>query len=346
MNLPDARSAKPRSAIPGINLGIDTNSVIPIIIVMDISILLALQNFRNGVGAFLAPFLKFMTFFGEVSTSVFLLAIIYWCVSKEFGTYLMLGWSSNRLVNGFLKVTFCAYRPWIRDARIIPHGNSIETATGYSFPSGHTTNASSIFGGSALRKEIPVWGKVVLIVAALLVGFSRNYLGVHTPQDVLVGFSCSLLVMFFILKLTAYLEKNPEKDMLVMWIGLAIALALGLYAGLKSYPEDYNEQGKLIVDGAKMAKDTFKAIGLATGFLTGWVLERRFVRFTSDVSISRRIIRGVIGGGVLAVLLYVVTPWIDKLLPGFAGPLVSRCIQMFFVTFLFPWCLKLVGKKD
>ena len=46
----------------------------------------------------------------------------------------MMGWSGNRLVNGFLKVTFCVYRPWIRDARVQPDGNAVTAATGYSFP--------------------------------------------------------------------------------------------------------------------------------------------------------------------------------------------------------------------
>ena len=78
---------------------------------MDINILLALQDFRNGPGAFLAEFLKKMTFFGELNTMLVVLAIIYWCVSKEFGTYLMMGWNGNRLVNGALQLTACAYRP-------------------------------------------------------------------------------------------------------------------------------------------------------------------------------------------------------------------------------------------
>ncbi len=84
---------------------------------MDIDILLALQQFRNGIGGSLAEFLSKMTFFGELTVIPVLLAIVYWCISKEYGTYLMIGWGGNRLINGGLKVTACAYRPWIRDAR-------------------------------------------------------------------------------------------------------------------------------------------------------------------------------------------------------------------------------------
>ena len=78
---------------------------------MDISILLALQDFRNGPGAFLAAFLAKMTWLCELNTVIVIMALLYWCVSKEYGTYLLMGWSGNRLVNGALKITFCAYRP-------------------------------------------------------------------------------------------------------------------------------------------------------------------------------------------------------------------------------------------
>ena len=78
---------------------------------MDINILLALQDFRNGAGAFLADFFSKMTFLGELTTAMVLMAIVYWSVSKDFGSYLLMGWSGNRLVNGVLKVTACAYRP-------------------------------------------------------------------------------------------------------------------------------------------------------------------------------------------------------------------------------------------
>ena len=118
---------------------------------MDIDILPVLQEFRNGAGAFLTDFLSKMTFLGELNTVLVIMAAVYRSVDKEFGTFLLMGWSGNRLVNGVLKVTACAYRPWIRDARIVPYGNSMSTATGYSFPSGHTMNAATVYGGGAVR---------------------------------------------------------------------------------------------------------------------------------------------------------------------------------------------------
>ena len=58
---------------------------------MDIDILLVLQEFRNGAGAFLADFLSKMTFLGELNTVIVVMAVIYWAISKEFGAYLLMG---------------------------------------------------------------------------------------------------------------------------------------------------------------------------------------------------------------------------------------------------------------
>ena len=313
---------------------------------MDISILLALQDFRNGAGAFLADFLSKMTFLGELNTAIVIMAIIYWAVSKDFGAYLLMGWSGNRLVNGVLKVTACAYRPWIRDARIVPYGNSMTTATGYSFPSGHTMNAATVFGGGAVRKDMPRALRLALGATVVLVAFSRNYLGVHTPQDTLVGLLAGLLVMGATFKLMRWVQAHPEKDVLVAGIGVALGVAVAAYAALKGYPADYDAEGKLLVDGAKMANDTFKGVGWCCAFLVGWVLERRFVGFSTEVSMARRVTRVATGLlGYYAVSLIAV-PFVKGLLPGAAGSVASCFVQIFYVAFLFPWCARRLEKPE
>ena len=307
---------------------------------MDISILLRLQEFRNGAGACLVDFMSKMSFIGEMNTVLIITALIYWCVNKEFGKYLLMGWSGSRVVNGFLKVTACVYRPWIRDARIVPDSEALATATGYSFPSGHSTNAGSLYGGGAIRKELPKALRIVLGVIVALIGFSRNFLGVHTPQDVLIGIASGLLVMWLTVKLIAWIEKHPEKDILVMCAGIAVSAAVAVFAAVKSYPADYDAAGKLLVDGAKMANDTYKGAGWCIGFLAGWLLEKRYVGFSTDVPMMTRMTRLTTGllsyYAVSLILLPLVKAWI----PGAGGTILSCFIQMFYVTFLFPLCIK------
>ena len=307
---------------------------------MDIEILIALQNFRNGPGALLADFLGKMTFLGELNTALVIMAVVYWCVSKDFGSYLMMGWSGNRLVNGFLKVTACVYRPWIRDPRIVPYGNSINTATGYSFPSGHTMNASTVYGGVTVRKDMPKGLRIALGAVVVLVIFSRMYLGVHTPQDVLVGAAAGMTVMWLTVKLMRWIGAHPEKDMIVVCIGITLAVAIAIYAAVKPYPVDFDSEGKLLVDGAKMANDTFKAVGWCAAFLIGWALERRYVGFSTEVPPLTRIARLVTGLlGYYAVSL-ILMPLIKDWIPGAAGTVVSCFLQMIYVAFFFPWCMK------
>lgn len=313
---------------------------------MDIRYLLALQEFRNGPGAILAAFFAKMTFLGELTTALFIMAAIYWCIDKELGTYLLMGFSGNRLVNGVLKVTVCAYRPWIRDPAIVPHGDAITTATGYSFPSGHTMNAATVFGGGAVRKDFPARLRIMLGLMVVLVAFSRNFLGVHTPQDVLVGMIAGTLVMYLTYRLMTWLGDHPEKSTLVCVIGLVLAAAVALYAGLKSYPQDYDSAGKLIVDGAKMANDTFKGVGWCSAFLVGWILERRFVRFSTDIPLTAKLTRLTYGLVSYYAVSLILVPLLKDWIGGPVGTLVSCFLQMFYISFCFPLVIKYLEKQE
>ena len=307
---------------------------------MDIDILLILQAFRNGAGACLVDFMTKMSFIGEMSTVLIIIALIYWCINKEFGKYLLMGWSGSRVVNGLLKVTACVYRPWIRDIRIVPDSDALATATGYSFPSGHSMNAASLYGGGAIRKELSKGLRIVLGVIVVLIAFSRNFLGVHTPQDTLIGVGAGLLVMWLTAKLIAWLDKNPGKDIMVMCVGIAVSVAVAVFAAFKSYPMDYDEAGKLLVDGAKMANDTYKGVGWCVGFLIGWILEKRYVNFSTDIPLMTRITRLTTGLLSYYAVSLILIPLFKSWIPGVGGTITFCFIQMFYVTFVFPLCIK------
>ena len=48
-------------------------------------------------------------------------------------------------------------------------------------------NAASLYGGLAVRRDIRRGLRVLLWTILCLVALSRDFLGVHTPQDILVG---------------------------------------------------------------------------------------------------------------------------------------------------------------
>lgn len=106
----------------------------------------------------------------------------------ELLLFLWVGVGSN-LINVMLKERFVRERPNIH--RIVEE-------IGYSFPSGHSMAAVSLYGVLAflLWRHIPTAaGRTVLIIAAafmiLVMGWSRIYLGVHYPSDVIAGYAAS-----------------------------------------------------------------------------------------------------------------------------------------------------------
>lgn len=93
---------------------------------------------------------------------------------------------SHALVQ-ILKRSFCRARP----ALPVGIGSLVTAPDRFSFPSGHAAAAMSV----ALGVCAVVGGGWIAPVIALaaVIGFSRSYLGVHYPGDVLMGFTLAVL---------------------------------------------------------------------------------------------------------------------------------------------------------
>ncbi len=313
---------------------------------MDIEILLFLQNFRNGAGSLLRDFFMQMTAFGETSTALVIMAGIYWCFNKEIGSYLLIGFTANRFVNTLCKLTACVYRPWMRDSAILPDAAAKLTAGGYSFPSGHSTCAASLFGGIGLKKDYTKGFGILMFILMFLVAFSRIFLGVHTPQDILVGMGLSLLVMFLVGKVLTYVETHPQKDILIVLIGILLVLGGTAYLLFKSYPTATDAQGNLLIDGSKQAAHSIKYIGAISAVLWGWFLERRFIRFsTADITMHQRAFR--LCAGILGFYLIklIINPLLSKLFPGPASYILADFLTLFYITFLYPLIFTIIHEK-
>ena len=123
---------------------------------------------------------------GEAPFLIIAIAV-FWCIDKRKGYYLMTVGFFGMILNQFLKILCCVPRPWVKDPDFTIVEPARAGATGYSFPSGHTQNAVALYGGIARCTGSGVL-RVVCIVLAVLIAFSRMYLGVHTPLDVGVSF--------------------------------------------------------------------------------------------------------------------------------------------------------------
>ena len=97
----------------------------------------------------LNEFMLLITQFGEETAFLVLALILFWCVDKYKGYYILSVSFLGILANQFLKLLFRVPRPWVLDENFTILEQAREAAGGYSFPSGHTQTAVGAFGGGS-----------------------------------------------------------------------------------------------------------------------------------------------------------------------------------------------------
>lgn len=308
---------------------------------MDIQYLLFLQNLREATGGVFDEFFNALSKFA-VELLPFLPFVVFWCVNKKWGYRFITTACLGDLVNGVIKLTACAYRPWIRSSEIVPAGDSKTAATGYSFPSGHTNTATIQYGTTAVWQwSKRKWLSVTCIILILLTGFSRNFLGVHTPQDVLVGMTeGAVLIALVGLAQKALENKEKAKDILT-FVGVAVMIVALIYITFKPYPMDYDAEGKLLVDPQKMMNDCYKACGSFLGFLIGSFVERHFIHFEIPKGSYRLPILACIGFALMFAWKELFAPaTIVAGLGGHWGNFTARCLMVLFGLIVWPLVIK------
>ena len=136
-----------------------------------------------------------VTYLGGEGIFIAVAIIVFWCVNKKNGYYLIAAGVGGTVVSQSMKILCRVPRPWVRDPAFTIVESARADAGGYSFPSGHSQNSVVALGGMARFMERK-WVKAALWVLAGLVCFSRMYLGVHTPADVAVGAVIGLVLVF------------------------------------------------------------------------------------------------------------------------------------------------------
>lgn len=309
---------------------------------MDIEYLLWLQNFRNAINDALTPFMEWISHFA-VMYLLMVPVFVYWCISKRKGLYVLASTVLSLAVNSVVKLTACIYRPWIKDPRVVPAGDAITEATGYSFPSGHVATATPIYGGlaHAFKKRWLTWICVALI---LITAFSRNYLGVHTLQDVLAGLMIGIGSLYLMQKIFDYLDVHPEREDVLLFFGFAFGISAIFYITFKQYPTEY-VNGELLVDPHRMMKDGYKDIGQFVAFCAARFLEKRFVRFKETGLNKKGIILALFG----AFVLFLLSQYVPKLLANYLETnicaMVSQMLIAFFIVLLWPAVIRLFQKE-
>ena len=242
---------------------------------------------------FLDRLMQFVTYFGQELIIIAVICALYWCADKRFAYLLGFTYFTAGLCVQTLKITFRIPRPWILDPEFKAVESALPGATGYSFPSGHTQGATCLFFPLALRIS-QVWAKVLCVLAFLCIGFSRMYLGCHTPKDVMVSMTLSILISCVIWRYRDVLLEDRRYLRIIAAVLVCLSLAAAAYSLL------------LLKDGVietRYAMDCCKAAGAGLGFAAGWYIERTKINFDPHTgSIPSKVIR-LLAGLAAALLL-------------------------------------------
>lgn len=246
-------------------------------------ILLWFQTISNS---WLDILFRFFSFLGEEYFIILIFCFLEWCGYKSFAHKTGFAFCMGMGINQILKIIFCVPRPWVLDSRIVPSQNALENATGYSFPSGHTQSGVTALGCVAKDFGKKTF-KILCITGAVGVGISRMYFRVHTPWDVAVSFVIGIGVIFLADVVYSLCEKH---DITALATGILLSAFTLAFPLVKSYP-DYHI--------AEYSYDCIKIAGAIGGFVTGWFLERRYVKYNSNSPAKINVIKTLAGVVVL-----------------------------------------------
>lgn len=236
----------------------------------EIPYILWLQNIA-GKGSFLYYLMNFISMFGEELMLVGVMGLVYWGFNKKRGEQIGISLLTAVLLNPMIKNIACRTRPFDAHEEVL----NLRDVDGYSFPSGHSSGAASVFLGAAqsYKDKKYKWLWAIGIVLPVLVALSRNYLGAHYPTDVIAGLALGVGIVFF-----------------VDWL-------------LKISPCKYYIYGGILIVGLAgffycTTDDFFTAYGIAIGFACGMFFEEKVVKFENTKVWWRIILRVCVGGAL------------------------------------------------
>ena len=285
-------------------------------------ILWAISELRSPFGD---KFVQMITYLGEELFLISIICALYWCFNKKLATQIGLTFITSGMFVQGLKITFRIPRPWVLDPTFKPVETAIDAATGYSFPSGHTQSATSLFAPLAFHTK-KAGLKVFYTLCFLLVAFSRMYLGVHTLKDVVTAILLTCTISYLINRFQNVLIDAKENTKRICLTVFTVALFLCCYSPLLH---------KIGLIEAHYVDDCYKIVGAAIGFVVAWYFERTKLNFTTEgLSVKEKLIRFAIGLTTTAVL-YVVPKLFFK---GFAiWKMIRYFVVIFWIIYAYPY---------
>jgi undecaprenyl-diphosphatase len=158
---------------------------------------------RDGVHAWASPgltaFFRTVTMFGSHLFLVPLGAVVIWRLAaagrKRAAIVFLIAAAGGEALDSTLKVLFRRPRPEVFFGYTAP--------STYSFPSGHAMLSACFYGvlAAMITQRLESRGQraatwAAAATAAVVIGVSRIYLGVHYPSDVVAGYAAAIVWVF------------------------------------------------------------------------------------------------------------------------------------------------------
>jgi len=268
----------------------------------------------------LTAIMKIITSLGSEFAYLAIIPLVYWCVDERKGVRLGVTLLLSAWLNSFLKAVWRQPRPYDMDPSV---GRALENSPG--LPSGHAQGSMTFWGLVGSWMKAP-FGLTLAIALPLLIGFTRIYLGVHFPTDVLVGWLLGggVLVVYFLFgdRLGRILSASNIRVQLLIIVAVAFLMNalhpedtslggvfFGLGAGYLLMQAKFPFSARLGADG-----QTAKAASLVIRYLLGLAVSAALYLglkkvFPSETSSSYALFRflryGLVGAWVSAG-----APWV------------------------------------
>ncbi len=234
--------------------------------------------------------MSLITHLGGETVFLLVVMITLWCLDKRWGFRMMFLGLAGSGINQLLKAIFLIPRPWVKDPAFTIVEKARAAATGYSFPSGHSQSIATLSGSVGLwRKKAGWW--IAMILISLLVGFSRMYLGVHTPLDVGVGLISGWALIWVCGVLFQKADQgNSNLLTWMLWAGFALCLLALLYVLLFPAREanvaEFDQHG---------LHSLFTLVGTYLGGMAGLWMDQKKTDFQVDAIWWAQILKLFIG---------------------------------------------------
>lgn len=285
------------------------------------------MEFLNLLAQHRVPFLdtlfQLCTYLGQELFVVIVICWLYWCYNKKLAYTLGFSYFSAGLLAQGLKITFRIPRPWDLQPGFHAVPSAVPAATGYSFPSGHTQSATSLYGTLSIycRQK---WLKILFVLTFLAVGFSRMYLGVHTPKDVLTAVVIGIIPAWLCWRLFYQRADDTSHDLAISLILGAVTVFLLIYTIILYRTQTIE---------FRYAQDCLKAAGAGFGFAAGFYLERHCLNFSLPETARGKILRLVCGLCLTLAIQEGLKPVIGT---GLAASVFRYFLVIFWILFLYP----------